>query len=108
MTDRLPVARSPWLQTPHGLPGAEVRFRSGDGDLLRTEHRRECAFNWPRSLALSGSLAWIEVHTVIRATEPGVYTVGVSGLGRYRLTVGGTRSSTAGSSCRPGPTRSWR
>jgi beta-glucosidase len=89
VSTRLPPAAAPWIHTPDGLPGAEVRFRAADGELLGAEHRLACAFNWPRSLEHGGSLASVEVHAVIRATEPGVYTIGASGLGHYRLTVSG-------------------
>jgi beta-glucosidase len=89
VSDRVPVAAAPWIQTPDGVPGAEVRFLSSDGTVLGSERRPACAFNYPRSLEHGGSLAWVEVRATVRATEPGVYTIGASGLGRYRLTVGG-------------------
>jgi Glycosyl hydrolase family 3 N terminal domain len=39
----------------------------------------------------------IEVHTVVRATEAGTYTVAGSGIGRYRLEVGGMTVGPGGS-----------
>ncbi len=88
-TDRIPAARAPWLRTPGGEPGVEVRFVGADGELLSSERRTLCAFNWSRSLDYGAQLARVEVHTVIRASDPGTYTVAASGVGRYRLTVGG-------------------
>ncbi len=86
---RLPVATGPWIGSVDGGGGIEVRFLDVDGHVLATEHRREGAFHWSRSLRHDGSLAWIEVHATLCATEGGVYAVGGSGIGRYRLTVGG-------------------
>ena len=89
-SERIPVARAPWLRTPGGEPGVEVRFVSGDGSILCVERRTHCAFNWSRSLDYGARLARVEVHAVIRATDPGMYTVAGSGIGRYELTVDGT------------------
>ena len=70
-------------------PGVELRFLDADGALLASERRRGCAFKWLGSLDVAGTVARIEVHTVLRATDAGTYTIGASGLGRYRLTVDG-------------------
>ena len=53
-------------------------------------------------LARSRTVARIEVHTVLRATEPGTYTVGASGVGRYRLSVGETVAFDGRLELRPG------
>jgi beta-glucosidase len=89
-SSRIPVACAPWLHRPDGGgPGVEVRFLAGDGTGLAVEHRPGCAFNWPRFFDHGGSLARVEVHTTIRATEAGTYTIAGSGIGRYCLSVGG-------------------
>ncbi len=89
ISDRLPVASVPWIRTPGGLPGAEVRFLARNGEVLHTEHRLECEFNWPRSLELGGRLAWVEVCAIVRAIEDGTYEIGASGPGHYRLRIDG-------------------
>jgi beta-glucosidase len=87
---RIPVAGPPWVHRPdRGGPGVEVRLIASDGTVLATEHRPGCAFNWQRSLADRPEVARIEVHTVVRATDAGTYTIAGSGIGRYRLAVGG-------------------
>jgi beta-glucosidase len=78
-------------------PGVEVRFLDGGGALLASERRRGCSFKWlgsldvagPAAEASAGTVARIEVHTVLRATDSGTYSIGASGLGRYRLTLDG-------------------
>ena len=87
---RVPVAGAEWLRVPGSdEPGVEVRFLDADGAVLASERRRGCAFTWLGSFDHAGPIARIEVHTVLRATEPGAYTVGASGLGRYRMSVDG-------------------
>ncbi len=87
---RIPVARSPWLRTPDGKDGVEVRFVGHDGRILDSEHRQGCAFNWSRAeIDHDGTLERIVVRTVVRATQDGTYTVGASGIGHYRLSIGG-------------------
>ncbi len=88
-SDRIPVAESRWLHVPGGTePGVELRFLAADGSVAASEHRPGCAFKWLGSIDHVGDVARIEVHAVLRATEPGTYTVGASGVGRYRLSVG--------------------
>ena len=92
-SDRIEVARQPWVRRPDGGgPGVEVRFLGPDGSLVGSEHRPGCAFTWLGAfgdgLAVA-EVARVEVHAVVRATEPGTYAIGVSGVGRYRLSVGG-------------------
>ena len=92
---RAPPARAPWLLRP-GQPvdaGTEVRFLTATGDLARSELRDGATFLWPDGFAASGitePVARVQVRCVIRATAGGVYQLGVSGVGRYRL-AGGRR-----------------
>jgi beta-glucosidase len=92
-SSRTPVAGQPWLRRPDGSgDGVEVRFVSADGAVLATEQRPGCAFNWLGSFGHGlgpADVARVEVHTVLRATDPGTYVVGGSGVGRYRLSIGG-------------------
>ncbi len=89
-SSRMPVARAPWVYAPGtDEPGVEVRFFARDGTLLSSERRPGCSFRWLGSVDHGGTVARIEVHTVLRSTDPGTYTIGASGLGRYRLSVGG-------------------
>jgi beta-glucosidase len=90
---RIPPAGAPWVQLPDGSgDGVEVRFLAADGRVLRTEQRPGCAFFWLGALGDgdAGAVARVEVHTVVRATEPGTYAVGFSGVGDFTLTVDGT------------------
>ncbi|MGH3236605.1 MAG: glycoside hydrolase family 3 C-terminal domain-containing protein, partial [Streptosporangiaceae bacterium] len=94
---RTAAARAPWLLRPDGPeapgesePGAEVRFFSSSGELVGSEQRDAAAFRWMsgfESVGGSEQVARLEVSCVIRATEAGVYRLGVSGLGRFRLLV---------------------
>jgi beta-glucosidase len=88
---RTAVARAPWLLRPDGSqPGAEVRFFSSSGELVGSEQRDAAAFRWMggfESVGAPEEIAWLEVSCVIRATEAGVYQLGVAGLGQFRLLV---------------------
>ena len=87
---RVPVARAPWLHVPGSdEPGVEVCFLDADGTVLASERRPGCAFTWLGAFERECPIARIEVNTVLRATDPGTYTVGASGLGRYWMMVGG-------------------
>lgn len=86
---RIPVASAPWVRRPDGADGVEVRFLAGDGSVLGTEQRPGCAFNWLHAFPYPVPVECVEVHTVIRATEPGTYTIAASGIGRFRLAVNG-------------------
>jgi beta-glucosidase len=70
--------------------GCEVRFLARDGSVLGTELRRAAVFNW-NSVFGDGipfaQVAGIEVHTKLRVPSSGAWTLGASGLGRFRLTV---------------------
>jgi beta-glucosidase len=92
-SSRTPVAGVTWLRQPDGADdGVEVRFLAADGRVLGSERRRGASFNWLGSFrpdVPSDDVASIEVRTVLRATDPGTYELGVSGVGRYRLSVGG-------------------
>jgi beta-glucosidase len=93
---RASQARAPWLLRPDRTfapgTGAEVRFYSEAGELAGSELRDGSTFLWLDGFAASGvtePVARLEVRCVIRATVGGVYQLGVSGLGRYRLLVDG-------------------
>ena len=90
---RTSAARAPWLLRPDGSgPGAEVRFFSPTGELVGSERRDGAVFRWMNgfdSVGATESIARLEVSCVIRATEGGVYQLGVSGLGQFRLLVDG-------------------
>jgi beta-glucosidase len=85
-TPRIPVAAKPWVD------GSEVRFLAADGTVLGSEQRPGCAFNWLGSYGPdvdTKQVATVEVHAVLQAGEAGTYTVAVSGVGHYRLSVDG-------------------
>ena len=93
---RASPARAPWLLRPNGTfatgTGAEVRFYSEAGELAGSELRDGATFVWLNGFAASGvtePVARLEVRCVIRASVGGVYQLGVSGVGRYRLLVDG-------------------
>jgi beta-glucosidase len=88
------AARAPWLLRPGSpdLSGAEIRFFSADGAPLGTEQRDGASFRWMSgfgSAGASGPVDRLEISCVIRATEAGVYRLGVSGIGRFRLLADG-------------------
>jgi beta-glucosidase len=89
-------ARAPWLLRPDRAvdpgTGAEIRFLSEAGELAGSELRDGATFMWLSGFASSGvtePVARLQIRCVIRATASGVYQLGVSGLGRYRLLVDG-------------------
>ena len=89
---RTPLAGAPWLRHPGGSgDGVEVRFVAPDGTVLDTESRPGASFNWMGGFGAvpAEQVGRIEVHAVLRATEPGAYAIGASGIGRYRLSVAG-------------------
>jgi beta-glucosidase len=90
---RAPKARAPWLLRPdRSGTGAEVRFLSGSGELVGSELRDGAVFRWLSGFAaaeVAEQVARLEVRCVIRATIGGIYQLGASGLGRYRLLVDG-------------------
>ena len=91
-SDRIPVAGPPWIHTPGGDPGVEVRFVADDGTVLASEQRPGCAFTWMGTFGYGLAIrdvARVEVHAVVRATDAGTYEVAGSGVGRYALSVGG-------------------
>ena len=88
-------ARAPWLLRPDRPvdpgTGAEIRFLTEAGELAGSELRDGATFMWLSGFAtgFTEPVARLEVRCVIRATVGGVYQLGVSGLGRYRLLVDG-------------------
>jgi beta-glucosidase len=94
---RTSAARAPWLLRPDGPEasgsGAEVRFFSPSGELAGSEQRDGAVFRWMNGFGSAGAreeIARLEITCVIKATEAGVYQLGVSGLGQFRLLVDGT------------------
>ncbi len=89
-SNRVPVAGAPWLHRPDGSgPGVEVRFLAADGTVLGTEQRPGCAFHWLGSFGYHVPVERIDVRTAVRATDAGRYEIAASGVGVYRLSVGG-------------------
>src|SRR4051812_16567865 len=98
-TPRVPVAAEP------SVAGCEVRFLAADGSVLGSEQRHGCAFNWMGAYGADvdpARVATIEVHAVLRATAAGAYTVAVSGVGRYRLSVDGEEAFAGEIALAPG------
>jgi beta-glucosidase len=91
---RTQAARAPWLLRPDGTgAGAEVRFFSPSGELAGAEQRDGAVFRWMNGFGPARApedVARLEISCLIRATEGGVYQLGVSGLGRFRLLADGT------------------
>jgi beta-glucosidase len=85
-SSRVPVARAPWLMTSDEA-GVEVRFLDDAGRVLFAEQRSACAFHWTFD-GPEAAPAKIEIRAALRATEPGTYAIGCSGVGRYRLVIG--------------------
>jgi len=90
---RTSAARAPWLLRPDGTgPGTEVRFFAPSGELAGTEWRESAGLRWMSGFGPAGaaeSIVRLEVSCVIRATDAGQYSLGVSGLGHFRLLVDG-------------------
>jgi beta-glucosidase len=102
---RTAPARAPWLLRPDSpdlsggarggrpprsqqSPGADVRFFSPSGEVIGSEQRDAAVFRWMNGFAAIGApeqIDRLEVSCVIRATEPGTYQLGVTGIGRFRL-----------------------
>jgi beta-glucosidase len=83
---------SPRERTSQQSPGAEVRFFSPSGELVGSEQRDAAVFRWMNgfeAVGAPGEIARLEISCVIRATEAGVYQLGVSGLGQFRLLADG-------------------
>jgi beta-glucosidase len=78
------------VRTHERLPVAaldvEVRFLGADGAVVGTERRHTGEFRWN---ALDPEITAVEVHTSLRADVAGEHRIGVSGIGRFRLTVDG-------------------
>jgi beta-glucosidase len=69
-----------------------VLFLDPDGAVLATRHRSGGSLTWLGSFGpdLPGDrIATVEVRARLRAGPKGRYTIGVSGLGRYRMYVDG-------------------
>jgi beta-glucosidase len=81
------------LQVADGdAEGCEVRFLDADGSVLGSEVRRASTFNWNGGFGddLPAALVTaIEVRTRLRIPTSGPWTLGASGLGRFRLSIDG-------------------
>ena len=93
---RTSAARAPWLVRPDGPEasgsGAEVRFFSPSGELAGLEQRDGAVFRWMNGFGPAGApeeIARLKISCAIKATEAGVYQLGVAGLGHFRLLVDG-------------------
>src|SRR6266702_2998933 len=102
---RTAAARAPWLLRPDSpdlpggarggrpprsqqSPGADVRFYSPSGERVGSEQRDAAGVGWMNGFAAIGApeqIDRLEISCVIRATEPGTYQLGVTGIGRFRL-----------------------
>jgi len=93
---RTAAARAPWLLRPDGSgPGTEIRFFAPSGELIGSEQRDGAVLRWMSGFGAAGpaeSVGRLQVSCVIRATEAGTYQFGVSGLGRFRLSVDGAEA----------------
>jgi beta-glucosidase len=92
-SDRLP-ASTEFLRLPDGgdEAGVELRFLAADGTELGREHRAVASFTWIGSFVPGVAIddvSAVEVHTRLRSPADGVYLVGGSGVGPFRLTVDG-------------------
>lgn len=90
---RVPPADPALLGLPDGSGrGALVRFLGADGAELGREVREAGLYNWMGGYGAGiarTDVAEIEVDTVITATDSGVYEVGASGVGWFRIEVDG-------------------
>jgi beta-glucosidase len=91
-THRLPVAPPELLHRRNGSCGVGVRFLGADGAVVGTEERNGATFTWLSSYGQGlpmDQVTGIEVATRLRAEVGGIYLVGASGVGSFRLTVAG-------------------
>ncbi|WP_232806934.1 beta-glucosidase family protein [Geodermatophilus chilensis] len=91
-THRLPPADPDLLRRPDGGRGVAVRFLDAEGAVLGTEQREAAGFTWQSSYGPGlpmDRVRAVEVHTRVRAEEDGTHRIGASGVGPFRVTVGG-------------------
>ncbi len=98
---RTSLARAPWTWRADGSSGVEVALIAADGTVLHTEPRTGGSFNWMAGFEVEG-VASIEVRTTLTATDPGVYEVGGSGVGRFRVVIDGADVLDANLTLPPG------
>jgi beta-glucosidase len=67
--------------------GVDVRFLDAAGGELGAEHRHSAAFTWLGTLP--PGTRTIELRATLHPTEPGEHVVGVTGVGRHRVTLDG-------------------
>jgi beta-glucosidase len=91
-THRLPPADPGLLRRPDGGRGVAVRFLDAAGAVLGVEEREAAALTWLGSYGPGlpmDRVRAVELHTRVRAVEDGAHRIGVSGVGSFRVTVGG-------------------
>lgn len=91
-THRLPPADPDLLRRPDGGRGVVLRFLDAQGAVLGTEDRAAAAFTWQGSIGPGlpvRRVRAVEVHTRVRPQHDGVHRIGVSGVGAFRLAIGG-------------------
>jgi beta-glucosidase len=78
------------VRTHERLPVAdldvEVRYLGEDGAVRSSERRRTGDFHWNE---LAPGVTAVELRATVRAAVAGEHVVGASGVGRFRLTIGG-------------------
>ncbi|WP_222263191.1 beta-glucosidase family protein [Modestobacter marinus] len=91
-SSRVPVVPRELLRRGDGGQGVQVRYLAADGTVLGTEERAAAAFTWMTTVGDGipiERVAAVEVRTRLRADRDGTHQVGASGVGRFRVTVGG-------------------
>jgi beta-glucosidase len=84
------VTYAPGVRTHERLPVAdldvEVRYLAADGAVVSSETRRTGNFHWNEPVP---GVAAVEVRAMVRAETAGEHVFGASGVGRFRLALGG-------------------
>jgi beta-glucosidase len=89
---RIPLARPGLLYLPGSTePGTLVEFVAEGGAVLHTEHRLGTFYIWRDLPAAVRAVpfAAVRVTATLRAPAAGMYLIGCSGHGRFRLTCAG-------------------
>jgi beta-glucosidase len=92
-SERIEIASKDLLHLPDGSgPGIEVIFFDADDRELGRQQRQAASMMWwgPVQDGLTaGEIDHLQLATRLRVPESGRYSVGTSGLGDFRLVVGG-------------------
>ena len=95
---RIPPAPRALLEAPDGTEGGvRADLFGADGGALASETRFGGAYAFEQ-----GGVAAVEIHTRLRAHATGEFTLGGSGLGRFRLEVDGREVFDTHLALRPG------